>query len=81
MIRYFQLEVEELRATANCEILKSESVEILMMHISGFPTGQTAQWAKALANRGGHPKNLSETRLDERFWSSGFARMEQHMNA
>jgi hypothetical protein len=35
MIRYFQLEVEELQATANGEILKSEQVEMLMMHFSG----------------------------------------------
>jgi len=35
MIRYFQLEVEELQATANGEILKSEQVEMLMMRFSG----------------------------------------------
>jgi hypothetical protein len=52
------LAVEELKATANKEMLKSESVETLMMPFSdasdqGFP------------NPRAHPKSLSKARSDQ----------------
>jgi hypothetical protein len=55
-IRDFHLEIDELQLAAKGEILKSEQVEMLMLHFSGAP-----DWAgRAMCERSGQSRSTSK---------------------